>query len=205
MDDLVAVGLFRHGVTSANVKKQFCGWTDVNVTEEGFKALRKMTVPDYEWIVSSDLTRCVETAAVYWDQAPQKRKGFREFHFGDWEGKTHTELEHMPVYKDWLNDPFTVQAPGGDSYSSFAKRVEEAFQSVLLEMEEQHIQRTAIVTHSGVIRHLLSIFGPEKKSFSDWTSDNGRGYELSGRLSAMRSGEKCISLQAVPSMEKSNG
>lgn len=204
MDDCVAVGLFRHGVTYANVNKQFCGWTDVNVTEEGLIALRGMQVPDYDWIVSSDLTRCVQTASAFWSRTPHQKMGFREFHFGEWENKTHAELEHIPVYQDWLND-YTIQVPGGDSYATFAERVEEEFQLVLTEMGEQNIHRTAIVTHGGVIRHLLSVFAPEEKSFSDWTSDNGQGYELSGSLSAMRRGERCISLQAVPSMEKSNG
>ncbi|OKL36037.1 histidine phosphatase family protein [Domibacillus mangrovi] len=204
MDDRVVIGLFRHGVTYANVNKQFCGWTDVNVTEEGLMALREMQVPDYDWIVSSDLTRCVQTASAFWSQTPHQKNGFREFHFGEWENKTHAELEHMPVYQDWLND-YTIQVPGGDSYAAFAERVEEEFQLVLTEMAEQDIHRTAIVTHGGVIRHLLSVFAPEKKSFSDWTSDNGQGYELSGSLSAMRRGERCISLQAVPSMEKNNG
>ncbi len=132
------------------------------------------------------------------------KKGFREFHFGEWEKKTHAELEHIPVYQDWLND-YTIQVPGGDSYAVFAERVEEEFQLVLTEMAEQNIHRTAIVTHGGVIRHLLSVFAPEEKSFSDWTSDNGQGYELSGPLSVMRRGERCISLQAVPLMEKNNG
>jgi alpha-ribazole phosphatase len=204
MDDRVVIGLFRHGLTSANLNKQFCGWTDVSVTEEGLTALREMTVPDYDWIVSSDLVRCMETAAAFWDQPPYKMKSFREFHFGEWEKKKHAELEHIPVYQDWLND-FTIQVPGGDSYTSFALRIEEAFQLVLVEMAEQNIRRTAIVTHGGVIRHLLTIFAPEEKSFSDWTSNNGHGYELSGSLAEMRRGGRCISLQAVPSTEKNNG
>lgn len=204
MDDRVVVGLFRHGVTYANVNKQFCGWTDVNVTEEGLIALRGMQVPDYEWIISSDLTRCVQTANAFWNRMPHQKNEFREFHFGEWENKTHAELKHISIYRDWLND-YKIQVPGGDSYAAFAERIEAAFHSVLTEMEEQNIQRTAIVTHGGVIRHLLSVFAPEEKSFSDWTSDNGQGYELSGSLSAMRRGERCISLQVVPSMEKSNG
>ncbi|OLN23654.1 hypothetical protein BTO30_03540 [Domibacillus antri] len=204
MDDRVVVGLFRHGVTSANINKQFCGYSDVEVTEEGLKALRGMPVPEYDWIVSSDLKRCVQTANAFWSQTPFQIKGLREFYFGDWEGKTHAELEHMSAYRHWLND-YTIQVPGGDSYASFAARVEGAFQSVLSEMSKKSIRRTAIVTHGGVIRHLLSKFAPKEKSFADWTSDNGHGYELTGSVAAMRSGERCISLQAVPSTERNNG
>lgn len=204
MDDYVAVGFFRHGVTEANVNKQFCGWTDVQVTAEGIAALKKVSVPDYDWVVSSDLTRCRQTAAVFWNQNPTISKNFREFHFGEWEQKTHVELQHLPVYQSWLQD-YSIQVPGGDSYASFAERVEKEFQSVLKTMEERGIRRTVIVTHGGVIRHLLSKFAPDAKSFADWTSENGCGFELSGSLKAMRRGERCTLLQAVPSMEKANG
>ncbi len=204
MDDYVVIGLYRHGLTGANSKKQFCGWTDVEVTAEGITALKKMRVPSYEWIAASDLKRCIQTAFVFWRKKPEVIKELREFHFGEWEGKTHVELQHLHAYQNWLQD-YSLQVPGGDSYASFAFRVESGFQSVLKNMEEQRIYRAAIVTHGGVVRHLLTKFAPEEKQFADWTSENGHGYELSGSLAAMRRGERCISLRAVPSMEKRNG
>ncbi|MCP3762206.1 histidine phosphatase family protein [Domibacillus sp. A3M-37] len=204
MDDCVAVGLFRHGLTDANQNRQFCGWTDVSVNGEGIAALRQLSVPDYDWIVASDLTRCVQTANVFWPQTHTKSEKLREFHFGEWEKKAHAELEQLPEYIAWLHD-YSLQVPGGDSYASFAKRVEEGFRDVLKTMADQNIRRAAIVTHGGVIRHLLSVWAPEAKSFGDWSSENGHGYELSGSLSALRRGERCTSLQAVPSMAKKNG
>ena len=203
MDDCVAVGLFRHGVTEANSKKQFCGWTDVPLIEEGRAAL-KVPAADYEWIVTSDLLRCRQTASLFWSHPQTVSCKLREFHFGEWEGKTHLELEHFPSYQRWLQDYF-LPVPGGDSYASFAKRIEEGFHDVLDTMEKRNIHRAALVTHGGVIRHLLSVWAPEAKSFGDWTSENGQGYELSGSLADMRRRKRCTSLQAVPLMAKRNG
>jgi alpha-ribazole phosphatase len=204
MDDCVAVGLFRHGLTDANKNRQFCGWTDVPVNEEGIAALKRLSIPNYDWIVTSDLARCIQTAAVFWPQTHTTSKKFREFYFGEWEKKTHGELEHVPEYGAWLED-YSLQVPGGDSYASFAKRIEEGFQDVLKTMADQNIRGTAIVTHGGVIRHLLSVWAPDAKTFGEWSSENGHGYELSGSLSAMRRGNRCTSLQAVPLTAKRNG
>lgn len=204
MDDHVAVGLFRHGLTEANSNRQFCGWTDVPVSEEGLRKLQAQSVPDYDWIVTSDLTRCRQTAAVFWPHPYTAINKFREFHFGEWEQKTHAELQHVPEYQEWLQD-YSTKVPGGDSYASFAKRIEAGFLDVLDTMQERGIQRAAIVAHGGVIRHLLSVWAPEEKPFAEWSSENGHGYELSGRLSSMRRRERCISLQEVPSTARKNG
>ncbi|WP_046174742.1 histidine phosphatase family protein [Domibacillus indicus] len=204
MGDRVVVGLYRHGLTDANKKRQFCGWTDVPVNEEGLAALKQLTVPDYDWIVSSDLARCRQTASVFWPQTHEVSKKFREFHFGEWEKKTHAELEQQPEYIAWLRD-FSLQVPGGDSYAAFAGRAEEGFHDLLNRMTEKGIERAAIVTHGGVIRHLLSIWAPEARPFGSWEAENGQGYELSGSLSAMRRKERCTLLRAVPSTAKENG
>ncbi|WP_050181802.1 histidine phosphatase family protein [Domibacillus robiginosus] len=203
MDDCVAVGLFRHGITEANLKKQFCGWTNVPLSSTGSAALRQ-PMADYEWIVTSDLVRCRQTASAFWPHPQTVSHKLREFHFGEWEGKTHIELEHEPAYQRWLED-YSLPVPGGDSYASFAERVEEGFHDVLNQMAERNIQRAAIVTHGGVIRHLLSVWAPEAKGFGDWTSENGHGFELSGSLAHMRREKRCISLQAVPLMARKNG
>lgn len=203
MDDCVAVGLFRHGITEANERKQFCGWTDVPLSESGRAALGR-PMAEYDWIVTSDLVRCRQTATVFWPQPQTVFDKLREFHFGEWEGKTHVELEHEPAYQRWLED-YSLPVPGGDSYASFAKRVEEGFHDVLNEMAERNIRRAALVTHGGVIRHLLSVRAPEAKGFGEWTSENGQGFELSGSLADMRRGKRCTSLRAVPLTARKNG
>ncbi|HJV31737.1 MAG TPA: hypothetical protein VJ558_06045, partial [Bacillales bacterium] len=64
---------------------------------------------------------------------------------------------------------------------------------------------SAIVTHGGVIRYLLSLFAPQKKSFFDWKIPYGGEYQLIFTKDGLRRGEKCISLQAVPITENQHG
>ncbi|KIL72189.1 histidine phosphatase family protein [Bacillus badius] len=208
MDDLVVIGLYRHGVTTDNEKKAFSGWTNSLLSETGKKELEHLRngIPFYEKIIASDLQRCVDTAAFFWrDTSIDTWPEFREMNFGFLEGKTHKELEHVEEYKTWLQDPFSSPLPGGETYEQFGRRVMVGWNRWLELLAQLNLKRTAIITHGGVIRHLLTAVAPEKKGFWEWKVENGRGYELTGSLSALRRGERCISLQAVPSTEKSNG
>lgn len=200
----MVIGLYRHGLTKANQQRQFCGWTDVPLCEEGRKQLSRVTVPDYDWIVTSDLKRSRETAALFWTKEAAVYPAFREFHFGEWEEKTHDALQHDPAYQSWLRD-YSIQVPGGESYQSFARRVESGFMDIVESANERQVKRVAIMAHGGVVRHLLTRFAPEEKPFSAWHSDNGRGFELTGSYGAIRRGARCISLQEVPLMEKTTG
>ncbi|MBM7649549.1 alpha-ribazole phosphatase [Bacillus ectoiniformans] len=208
MDDSVVIGIYRHGITTDNERKAFSGWTNSVLSEQGKKELSaiKSHLPAYEKVIASDLSRCQDTAAILFsnkdiDLWPE----FREMNFGLWEGKVHDELKHMKEYAAWVNDPFTSPLPNGEHFSEFHERINRAWQKWLDYMERHGIKKGAIVTHGGVIRHLLTQFAPEQKSFWEWPSKNGQGYELSGSLEKLRRGERCTSLQAVPSMGKNSG
>lgn len=208
MDDLVVIGLYRHGVTADNERRAFSGWTDSALSEAGKRELEqlKLHLPSYEKVIASDLQRCIDTAAIFFpDSLVDVWPNFRELNFGCWEGKTHQELEHLEEYKAWLQDPFSSPLPDGENYRQFGARIRGAWEKWLQTVEQYNLKRTAIVTHGGVIRYLLTELAPDKKEFWEWNIENGRGYELAGSLSALRRGERCISLQVVPSMEKKNG
>ncbi|WP_338753296.1 histidine phosphatase family protein [Bacillus sp. FJAT-52991] len=208
MDDIVVIGLYRHGITTDNERKAFSGWTNSALSERGIQDLHAIQplIPDYEKVIASDLQRCVDTAGILFPAAnvdlwPE----FREMNFGMLEGKQHQELEHLEEYVTWMNDPFTSFLPEGEYFHEFGDRIRSAWNNWLDVMEQKEMKRGAIVTHGGVIRHLLTELAPVKKQFWEWEVNNGRGFELTASLSSLRRGERCISLQAVPSTEKSNG
>ncbi|KKB36025.1 histidine phosphatase family protein [Bacillus thermotolerans] len=208
MDDTVVIGLYRHGLTVDNERKAYSGWTDSILSEEGKKELKRIQpcLPAYEKVVTSDLQRCVHTAGLLFpEHSTEAWPEFREMNFGRWEGKMHKEAESIEEYRVWVNDPFSHPIPEGESFQEFAARIENGWYKWLDELKEQRIQRAALVTHGGVIRYLLTQFAGEKKAFWEWQAENGRGYELTSSLSALRRGERCSSLQAVPLMAKSNG
>ncbi|HEY9577782.1 MAG TPA: histidine phosphatase family protein [Pseudobacillus sp.] len=208
MDDLVVIGLYRHGLTTDNERRAFSGWTDSVLSEAGKRKLEQLKphIPSYEKVIASDLQRCIKTASILFpNNMIEVWPQFRELNFGRWEGKTHQELEHLEEYNAWLQNPFSSPLPEGENYLQFGRRISAAWEKWLEVLDQYHLKRTAIVTHGGVIRYLLTEIAPEKKEFWEWQIENGRGYELTGSLSALRRGERCISLQAVPSTAKNNG
>lgn len=205
MDDTVAIALFRHGLTEENKRRAYLGWTDSPLCSLAKKGLR-VEQPKYDLVVSSDLGRCRETAAILFpDCQPEFVMGLREMHFGNWEGKTYEELKEDSFYQDWLDDYFTVRPPGGESFTEFAFRVEEGWGNIVSRIMEIDARNTAVITHGGVIRHLLSLYAPVKKEFWDWSIPHDRGYELLWCKENLRRGERCTLLREVPLTANPNG
>ncbi|WP_071396453.1 histidine phosphatase family protein [Bacillus tuaregi] len=208
MDDAVVVALFRHGLTEENRRKAYIGWTDSPICEDVKEALAGncFQPSPYERIVTSDLQRCLQTAQILFpEQKTTAFPEFRELHFGEWEGKTYAELTGDRYYEKWLSNQYEMIPPQGESYSVFAKRVDEGWRRVLSMMKEDNIQRLAIVTHGGVIRYFLSKLY-EKRDFWEWKVPHGNGFELVwSQEEAFRRGERCTLLRAVPLMENQNG
>jgi alpha-ribazole phosphatase len=225
MDDRVVVGLYRHGLTEENRAKKYIGWHDAILPEASRKelVLQAPLNPSYEWVITSDLARCKQTAEALFQDVPNlESKLFRELHFGEWETKTYEQLKSNQAYQAWLNDP-SIQIPGGESLSGFHERlrmgwlqvrnvvIRDRYDPEYLEKYgsqppyDSQIKRIAIVTHGGVIRHLLTKLTAEERSFWEWQIPFGGGYELSWTVDEWRSGKTCSSLLAVPSTGNLNG
>ncbi|RSD28948.1 histidine phosphatase family protein [Mesobacillus subterraneus] len=203
MDDHVVITLFRHGLTEDNKRQAYLGWTDSPLVPG--QVFPEVLV-SYQQIYTSDLRRCRETAeALFPGRVPVKMEEFREMNFGEWEGRTYEQLKAKPLYQKWLADPFAAVPPHGESFSEFARRVESGWSKITREILENGIKTSAIVTHGGVIRYLLTQYGSEEKSFWDWRIPHGHGYDFIWKIEGLRRGERCTLLQEVPFMEKQNG
>ncbi|HEY9577103.1 MAG TPA: histidine phosphatase family protein, partial [Pseudobacillus sp.] len=89
MDDLVVIGLYRHGLTADNERRAFSGWTDSVLSEAGKRKLEQIKphIPSYEKVITSDLQRCIKTASILFpNNAIEVWPQFRELNFGRWEG-----------------------------------------------------------------------------------------------------------------------
>ncbi|MBS4192544.1 histidine phosphatase family protein [Bacillus sp. FJAT-49705] len=201
MDDLVVMALFRHGLTEANQRHAYLGWTDSPLCEKVPRASC-----NYEHLFSSDLGRCLETAKMMFpDSSAEMLSEFREMNFGLWEGKTYEELKDDLDYQNWLSAPFSFKPPNGESFTEFSERVEHGFLKVMERIMASTVRKAAIVTHGGVIRYLLTKYAPEKKDFWAWKVAHGQGFELVWKLDDLRSGDRCTLLREVPLMENLNG
>ncbi|WP_180954309.1 histidine phosphatase family protein [Bacillus sp. M6-12] len=204
----MVIALFRHGLTEANIRKEYLGWSESQLTGEGVQQIIKLKnrIGKYEWIVSSDLGRCTETANILFPGQPiQKRSGFREMNFGSWENLTHQDLEEDPEYKQWLLNPFTEKIPQGEFFPEFEKRILQEWSWLAETGITGNVSRAAVVTHGGVIRTLLTKLAPEQRDFWDWNIGHGKGFELVWTKEAFRRGSRCISLREVPLTANLNG
>ena len=178
------IHLIRHGMTMANVNGQYAGVWDVPVCEEGIKKLENLKqsyeYPKVDEVYSSPLTRCLQTARIiYPDINAEVVENFKEWDFGEWEGKTTKELMQDPHYVKWVESGRALSVPGGESGEEFGKRICTAFEGMVNSIIKRGIENTAIFTHGGVIMSLLTTYGIPKARFWDWICDNGCGYSLS--------------------------
>jgi alpha-ribazole phosphatase len=218
MDGCVAVGLYRHAVTEENLGKKYIGWHDPPLmeTEHMRLAAKAPCYPKYDLIYTSDLQRCRETAAaIFPDTQVIESPLLREIHFGYWETKTYEELKDDYVYRKWLNDQ-SKPIPGGESLHEFKERLDQFWTGLLgdshspeivekYERQRNKCSRVALMTHGGVIRHFLSKWSSEPKSFWEWSIPFAKGYELRWSAEEWRRESTCSSLLEVPSTESPNG
>lgn len=198
-NDLV-VSLFRHGLTVENERKAYIGWTDSPLSEKGKNKLQQTCRVHVtsERIFSSPLRRCIETAEILFPQHQVvKIDELKEMHFGAWEGKTYNELQYRTAYRNWLTDIFSQPIEAGETYQQFSERIEVGLQKVLEKVNHEELNRVAIITHGGVIRHILHSLFPNEKSFFEWDIPYGAGYELTWQKDKFEGVEKQCSLLAV--------
>lgn len=155
---MITLDLLRHGETE--LSGGFRGSLDDALTERGWREMWAATQPAQSWtmIISSPLRRCADFARELADaqQLPWVQlDGLRELHFGDWEGRTASDLmeQHAEDLGRFWSDPYGFTPPGGEPVSDFSERVLEAVEHVRSRYAGQHL---LVVTHGGVMRLLLA-------------------------------------------------
>ena len=150
----VTLRLVRHGETDWSAERRYTGRTDVTLSEAGIaqaQALALISGDQYDSVWCSSLTRCVETArlmGVSADPTPH----LQEFDFEKIEGLTWDELDSST--QNGLLDFNGFVAPDGESVILFGRRI-DAF------VEGLGPGRHLLITHGGVIRHLLRRSGTD--------------------------------------------
>ncbi|WP_338542243.1 histidine phosphatase family protein [Paenibacillus tundrae] len=163
----------RHGTTLWNQEKRYLGHTDIGLLPEAKQELAPLReqLQSLCWskLYSSDLLRCQQTLASI---APLQREQahldarLREIDFGEWEGKTYDQLQHIQQYRDWIDDPQNVTPPKGESWQAFTARIDSFLNTCLLhdalsEPVTVDVPQMGIVTHGGVIRYAISRLIPD--------------------------------------------
>lgn len=143
----------RHGATVANLAGLRCGGDlDLPLTDEGrhqaLAAARRMARfdPPIGVIVTSDLRRTRETAAIIAEALPGRRilvePGFAERRLGSW------NLRSIDETQPWLEARQTP--PGGESDEDFIDRIDRAMRNI----EGEFANAPLLVGSKGVARAL---------------------------------------------------
>jgi alpha-ribazole phosphatase len=141
----------RHGPTH---KKTMIGWTDAPADLSDTDQIARLDahLPKDALVVSSDLIRCVDTAAAIKggrEHLPP-RKTLREMHFGDWENQSFDAASGLnpDLIRKFWDQPGDTKAPNGESWNQLGKRVHAEVSTLCRDHEGRDI---VIVAHYGVI------------------------------------------------------
>jgi broad specificity phosphatase PhoE len=159
------VVLLRHGQTDYNVAGRMQGHIDSQLTEEGREqALRAAPVlgaMPFDRVVSSDLTRAVDTANTIADVLGLPVKldpRLRETHLGEWQGRRvdEVEVDYPGQIAEWRGDPRWTP-PGGESRVDVVRRSLPVVEEIDVDLaEEPGAQSLLIVAHGGMIGGMVS-------------------------------------------------
>ena len=148
--------LLRHGRT--RLAGRFVGATDIDLSSDGVQQIlefRKTVRLDvFDKIYCSPMLRCRQTAELLgFGSSIHMDDTLKEIDFGRWEGMSYAEIEKQDsdVVADWIADPEGFCFPGGECLKHFLKRLE----SFKLRLQNDATNRALVITHGGIIRHLV--------------------------------------------------
>jgi len=151
----------RHGETELNVAKRYQGHSDSPLTENGRKQVsalgRRMEKMKFDTLISSDLGRTRETAAIIAECTGHSVKTdsrLRERNYGVLEGLTVADIKagHSEVLERLdANDPDYI-IPEGESHRQHYQRNVAVFEELQSGISDG---RVALVVHGGVLDSLF--------------------------------------------------
>ena len=156
--------LLRHGQTPYNATSRMQGHLDTELSEEGRQQARNiapvLTEMGVAKIVASDLSRAAVTAQIvaeHLELPVMYDARLRETHLGQWQGKTHAEVDGADgsVRAHWRNTP-TWAPPEGESRIDVAQRARPVVDELMEHFDGWDDAAVLLVAHGGTIAALTS-------------------------------------------------
>ena len=152
--------LLRHGEIETGDVRKFVGQRDLALTKTGLEQARlwrrELAPIRFSKIFTSDLPRCVDTAAIVAEEQSAsivEVPELKEINLGRWQGVAVDEIRRLypEEYELRSRDIANFRPPGGESFSDLSGRVAPVFDQITKGLDG----RVLIVCHSGVIRVIL--------------------------------------------------
>lgn len=177
------ISVLRHGMTEANEKGIYIGKTDIPLSAKGAGEIAAKTdefdYPSVHRVYSSPLRRCTETAEILFPETELKTvDDLRELDFGDFENKSVDELINNDDYKKWLKGGKDSRSPNGESLEEMTARTYKALHNIIMDMMNDGITHSAMITHAGIISNMLSCFGLPKYDPKMLNAPFGEGFDI---------------------------
>lgn len=164
LEAVTTLYLIRHGHTRATELGLLYSDTTIELTEKG-KA-QAASAAAYIKTLAPQLLICGKAKRVMQSAEPveaetglkaQSIDGFEEWQVGDWEGRTYLDIKKNDPdqYHRWCEDPIANAPPSGESIIDLSVRI-AANLDKLITSEEYAGKTIAMVTHSGIIRSIVS-------------------------------------------------
>lgn len=156
--------LLRHGQTEYNATSRMQGQLDTALSDLGIQqatnAASVLAKHNITHVFSSDLSRAFNTASavaslIGLEVGVDKR--LRETHLGEWQAKTHTEVDAAfpGARAQWRHDPEWAP-PGGESRIEVARRARQVVDELMVSLKNWDQGTVLIVAHGGTINALTS-------------------------------------------------
>lgn len=174
--------LLRHGITEANEKRLYCGWSDIPLSKDGKAQLelihKQALYPDIEGlkVYTSGMRRTEETLHIIYGDVPHEViDDFKEMNFGDFEMKSYEELKSTPDYQAWLSGCNERNiCPGGESGEDMKARALRGLKLLIARDED-----CLVVCHGGIIASIMEeLFPHHKRNRYQWQPEGGKGYAV---------------------------
>lgn len=156
--------LIRHGQSEGNLKEEFHGQYNSDLTEKGHAqaecTAEFLDLYKIDRIYASDIRRAFNTAvhtAKRRGLDVTKVPGMREICAGKWEQMKFTDIaeKYPKEYNIWYSDIANAELPDGETVVQMAHRVKEAFDKISVENDGKTV---LIATHATPIRALFCFF-----------------------------------------------
>ncbi|OIO53500.1 hypothetical protein AUJ46_04855 [Candidatus Peregrinibacteria bacterium CG1_02_54_53] len=180
----------RHGETDWNKERKLQGGNgDIPLNETGRKQAhdlaKKLKRKKFDAIVSSDLSRTVETAQILSQELGIPHSAsleiLRERNQGDWSGRSTDEIRREFSMPQGVSISFHPgNPPNGETRAAFLVRTERALGELLGMFVGKHI---LLVGHGGVLRAMQSIVEHAPPEETRSLSSNAEAYEIAYRSS----------------------
>ncbi len=156
--------LLRHGQTEFNATRRMQGHFDTELSQTGWQqaqaAAEMLVGQPIVKIIASDLRRAKDTAQVIGDQLNlpvSLDSRLRETDLGDWQGKTHEEVDSaFPGARARWRFDATWAPPNAETRQEVAARAFTVVEDLLQEVEQWEGNTVLIVAHGGTISALTS-------------------------------------------------